>query len=63
MMALVTHSCIWNRYSAKTFFRLEYSIIVIAVFVDKLQIQESCMHKCLLCINNLGGGGGGGGDT
>ena len=38
---------------------IEYSIIIIAVFVDKLQIQESCMHKCLLCINNLGGGEGG----
>ena len=40
---------------------IEYSIIFIAVFVDKLQNQESCMHKCFLCINNLGGGGGGGG--
>ena len=58
MMALVTHSYIWNRYAAKTFFAcltkierreiilsIEYSIIFIAVFVDKLQNQESCMHK------------------
>ena len=65
MMALVTHSYIWNRYAAKTFFAsltkierqeiisvsIEYSIIFIAVFVDKLQNQESCMHKCL-GINN-----------
>ena len=27
---------------------IEYSIIFIAVFVDKLQKQESCMHKCLV---------------
>ena len=27
---------------------IEYSIIFIAVFVDKLQNQESCMHKCLV---------------
>ena len=51
MMALVTHSYVWNRYAAKTFFAsltkiereeiisvsIEYSIIFIAVFVDKLQ--------------------------
>ena len=62
MMAPVTHSYIWNRYAAKTLFAsltkierqeiilsIEYSIIFIAVFVDKLQNQESCMHKC---INN-----------
>ena len=62
MMALVTHSYVWNRYAAKTFFAsltkiereeiisvsIEYSIIFIAVFVDKLQNQESCMHKCLV---------------
>ena len=59
MMAPVTHSYIWNRYAAKTPFAsltkidrqeiilsIEYSIIFIAVFVDKLQYQESCMHKC-----------------
>ena len=27
---------------------IEYSIIVIAVFVDKLQNQESYMYKCLV---------------
>ena len=62
MMALVTHSYVWNRYAAKTFFAsltkierqeiisvsIEYSIMFIAVFVDKLQNQESCMHKCLV---------------
>ena len=61
MMAPVTHSYIWNRYAAKTFFAsltkiemqeiflsIEYSIIFIADFVDKLQYQESCMHKCPL---------------
>ena len=60
MMAPVTHSYIWNRYAAKTLFAsltkierqeiilsIEYSIIFIAVFVDKLQNQESCMHKNL----------------
>ena len=59
MMAPVTHSYIWNRYAAKTLFAsltkietqeiilsIEYSIIFIAVFVDKLEYQESCMHKC-----------------
>ena len=58
MMAPVTHSYIWNRYVVKTLFAsltkierqeiilsVEYSIIFIAVFVDKLQYQESCMHK------------------
>ena len=57
-IAPVTHSYIWNRYAAKTVFAsltkierqeiilsIEYSIIFIAVFVDKLQYQESCMHK------------------
>ena len=58
MMALVTHSYVWNRYAAKTYFAsltkiereeiisvsIEYSIIFIAVFVDKLQNQESCMQ-------------------
>ena len=59
MMAPVTHSYIWNRYAAKTVFAsltkierqeivLSYSIIFIAVFVDKLQNQESCMHKWLV---------------
>ena len=57
-MALVTHSYVWNRYAAKTYFAsltkiereeiisvsIEYSIIFIAVFVDKLQNQESCMQ-------------------
>ena len=61
-MALVTHSYVWNRYAAKTYFAsltkiereeiisvsIEYSIISIAVFVDKLKNQESCMHKCLV---------------
>ena len=32
---------------------IEYSIIFIAVFVDKLQYRESYVHKC---INNRGGG-------
>ena len=52
-MAFVTHSYIWNRYAAKTIFErqeiillIEYSITFIVVFVDKLQNQESCMHKC-----------------
>ena len=58
MMSPVTHSYIWNRNAAKTFFAsltkierqeiilsIEYSIIFIAVFVDKLQNQESCMHR------------------
>ena len=67
-MAPVTHSYIWNRHAGKTVFgsltkierqeiilSIEYSIIFIAVFVDKLQYRESCMHKC---INNRGGGGG-----
>ena len=27
---------------------IEYYIIYIAVFVDKLQNQESCMRKCLV---------------
>ena len=57
MMPHVTHSYIWNRYSAKTFFvslskierqevilSIEYSIIFIAVLVGKLENQESCMH-------------------
>ena len=57
-VALVTHSYVWNRYAAKTFFAsltkiegqenilsIEYTILFIAVFVDKLQNQESCMHK------------------
>ena len=61
MMAPVTHSYIWNRYAAEIVFAsltkierqeiilsVEYSIIFIAVFVDKLQNQESCMHKCLV---------------
>ena len=52
-IAPVTH-----RYAAKTVFAsltkierqeiilsIECSIIFIAVFVDKLQYQESCMHK------------------
>ena len=65
-MAPVTHSYIWNRYAGKTVFgsltkierqeiilSIEYSIIFIAVFVDKLQYRESYMHKC---INNRGGG-------
>ena len=60
-MALVKHSFIWNRYTAKTFFTsltkierqeiilpIEYSIIFVTVFVDKLQHQESCMHKRLV---------------
>ena len=60
-MALVKHSYIWNRYAAKTLFTsltkierqeiilpIEYSIIFITVFVEKLQNQESCMHKCLV---------------
>ena len=63
MMAPVTHSYIWNRYAAKTvasltkierqeiILSIEYSIIFIAVFVDKLQYQKACMHKCQ-CINN-----------
>ena len=64
-MAPVTHSYIWNRYAGKTVFgsltkierqeiilSIEYSIIFIAVFVDKLQYRESYMHKC---INNRGG--------
>ena len=62
MMVLVMHSYRWSRYAAKTFFAsltkierqkiilsTEYSIIFTAAFVDKLQNQESCMHKC---INN-----------
>ena len=57
MMALVTHSYIWNRCAAKTFFAsltkierqeiilsIEYPIIFIAVFLDKLQNQE---HACI----------------
>ena len=57
MMALVTHCYIWDRYAAKHFFAsltiierqkiilaIEYSIIFIAVFVDKLQNKNSCMH-------------------
>ena len=61
MMALVKHSFIWNRYVAKTFFTsltkierqeiilpIECSIIFVTVFVDKLQNQESCMHKRLV---------------
>ena len=60
-MALVKHSFIWNRYTAKTFFTsltkierqeiilpIEYSIIFITVFVEKLQNQESCVHKYLV---------------
>ena len=60
-MALVKHSFIWNRYAAKTFFTsltklerqeiilpIEYSIIFVTVFVDKLQNQESCVHKRLV---------------
>ena len=60
-MALVKHSFIWNRYAAKIFFTsltkierqeiilpIEYSIIFVTVFVDKLQNQESCMHKRLV---------------
>ena len=60
-MALVKHSYIWNRYAAKTFFTsltkierqeiiltTEYSIIFITVFVEKLQNQESCVHKYLV---------------
>ena len=60
-MTLVNHSFIWNRYAAKTFFTsltklerqeiilpIEYSIIFVTVFVDKLQNQESCMHKRLV---------------
>ena len=60
-MALVKHSYIWNRYAAKTFFTsltkierqeiilpIEYSIIFITVFVEKLQNQESCVHKYLV---------------
>ena len=60
-MALVKHSFIWNRYAAKTFFTsltkierqeivlpIEYSIIFVTVFVDKLQNEESCMHKRLV---------------
>ena len=60
-MALVKHSFIWNRYAAKTFFTsltkierqeimlpIEYSTIFVTVFVDKLQNQESCMHKRLV---------------
>ena len=60
-VALVTHSYVWNRYAAKTFFAsltkierqeiilsIEYSITFLAVFVDKLKNQESCMHKCLV---------------
>ena len=52
-MDFATHSYIWNRYAAKTIFErqeiillIEYSITFIVVFVDKLQNQESCMHKC-----------------
>ena len=61
MMAPVTHSYIWNRYAAKTLFAsltkierqeiilsIEYSIIFIDVFANKLQNQESCMHECLV---------------
>ena len=61
MIALVKHSFIWNRYAAKTFFTsltkierqeiilpIEYFIIFVTVFVDKLQNQESCMHKRLV---------------
>ena len=57
MMAPVTHSYIWNRYAAKTLFAsltkierqeiilsIEYPIIFIAVFLDKLQNQE---HACI----------------
>ena len=57
MMAPVTHSYIWNRNAAKTLFAsltkikrqeiilsIEYSIIFIVVFVDKLQNQESCIR-------------------
>ena len=64
MMAPVTHSYVWNRYSAKTVFASltkiemqeiilskQYSIIFIPVFVDKLRNQESCMHKNLQCVN------------
>ena len=60
-MALVKHSFIWNRYAAKTFFTsltkierqeiilpIENSIIFVTVFVDKLQNQESYMHKRLV---------------
>ena len=60
-MALVKHSYIWNRYAAKTFFTsltkikrqeiilpIEYSIIFITVFVEKLQNQESRVHKYLV---------------
>ena len=60
-MALVKHSFIWNRYAAKTFFTsltkierqeiilpIEYSIIFITDFVEKLQNQESCVHKNLV---------------
>ena len=60
MMAPVRHSYIWNRYAAETAFAsltkierqeiilsIEYSIKFIAVFVDKLQYQESCMNKNL----------------
>ena len=60
-MALVKHSFIWNRYTAKTFFTsltkierqeivlpIEYSIIFVTGFVDKLQNEESCMHKRLV---------------
>ena len=60
-MALVKHSFIWNRYAAKTFFTsltkierqeiilpIECSIIFVTVFVDKLQNQESCVHKRLV---------------
>ena len=60
-MAIVKHSYIWNRYAAKTFFTsltkierqeiilpIEYSIIFITVFVEKLQNKESCVYKCLV---------------
>ena len=60
MMAPVTHSYIGS-LRGETFFAgltkiemqeivlsIEYSIIFIAVFVDKLQNQESCMNKCLV---------------
>ena len=69
MMAYVTHSYIWNRYAAKTVFAsltkierqeiilsIEYSIIFIAVFVDKLQNQELCMpgaHRFRFLSNSL----------
>ena len=52
MRAFVTHSYIWNRYAAKTFFQasltkierqeivssIEYYIIFITVFVDKFSV-------------------------